>query len=535
MSVNIGLSGLEMERGTESIHACFPAEMEGDNCSPRDEVRESRKQARDSSISGCFGWVRKWICIKNDLDSDEDFYERKCPDNTGECTEDSRDSSTGGCFECIRKWVCEKFPRSLVKEQETLTAQRPVTPVAVTAERPVTATEQRPETPVTATEQLPVTVTAQRPVTATEQGPVTPVAVTAQRPVTPVAVTAQPPVTAIEQRPVTPVTATEQLPVTVTAQRPVTPVAVTAQRPMTATEQRPVTPVTATEQLPVTVTEQRRGEWNCVRDRNEGSHTATCSTGDHADYTLHEGEAQCSMLNREDAVEPDMMSAAETQGGAENSVSEGDENGQTLSLPAPELKEMDPQATEERPVNASAEQVQTELGVPKTDKQMKKLEKENRRLRKILKNLTEERGEQLDEEFEPPSMQDALCQKNYMRKVKKQSKKMEDRITSLRALSGASKDPNSTATCDGNSTATGESDSPATCDGDSTVTGKCDRLATGEGDSTATCDGDSTATGEGDSPATCDGDSTVTGKCDRLATGEGDSTATCDGDSTATD
>ncbi|XP_033611203.1 uncharacterized protein LOC111874073 isoform X2 [Cryptotermes secundus] len=376
MSVNIGLSGLEMERGTESIHACFPAEMEGDNCSPRDEVRESRKQARDSSISGCFGWVRKWICIKNDLDSDEDFYERKCPDNTGECTEDSRDSSTGGCFECIRKWVCEKFPRSLGKEQETLTAQRPVT-------------------------------------------------ATAQRPVTPVAVTAQRPVTATEQRPETPVTATEQ--------RPVTPVAVTAQRPMTATEQRPVTPVTATEQLPVTVTEQRRGEWNCVRDRNEGSHTATCSTGDHADYTLHEGEAHCSMLNRADAVEMDLMSAAETQGGAENSVSERNENGQTLSLPAPELKEMDPQATEERPLNASAEQVQTELEVPKTDKQMKRLEKENRRLRKILKNLTEERGEQLDEEFEPPSMQDALCQKNYMRRVKKQTKKMEDRITSLRA------------------------------------------------------------------------------------------------------
>ena len=105
-----------------------------------------------------------------------------------------------------------------------------------------------------------------------------------------------------------------------------------------------------------------------------------------------------------------------------------------------------PAPTEARPLKASAEQEQGELGEPKTDKQMKKLEQENRRLRKILKNLTEERGEQLDEEFEPPRMQDALCQKNYMRRVKRQSRKMEDLIKNLRAAPrNRTRDPDSRA------------------------------------------------------------------------------------------
>ncbi|XP_033606231.1 uncharacterized protein LOC117282081 [Cryptotermes secundus] len=158
-------------------------------------------------------------------------------------------------------------------------------------------------------------------------------------------------------------------------------------------------------------------ELDCVSVRSEGSHTA-----------------HRSMLNRVDAVELGLKSAAGNQEGAQNSVSEGDGNAQTLSLQAPQLKEMEPSATEEGPLNASAEQVQTELEVPKIDKQMKKLEQENRRVRRILKNLTEERGEQVDEEFEPPSMQDAVSQKNYMRRVKRQTRKMQDIITSLRAI-----------------------------------------------------------------------------------------------------
>ncbi|XP_023708084.1 uncharacterized protein LOC111864801 [Cryptotermes secundus] len=187
------------------------------------------------------------------------------------------------------------------------------------------------------------------------------------------------------------------------------------------------------------------------------------------------------MLNSADAVGLGLRSAAENQGGAENSVSEGDENAQTLSLQAPELKEKDPSATEARPLSASSKQVQKELGVPKTDNRMKRLEKENRRLRKILKNPTEERGKQLDEEFEPPSMQDALCQKNYMRRIKRQSRKMEDFIKNLIAAPrNRTRDPDSTATGEGNSPATGEGESPLTSDGECT--------ATSEGDSKSTAD-----------------------------------------------
>jgi hypothetical protein len=133
-------------------------------------------------------------------------------------------------------------------------------------------------------------------------------------------------------------------------------------------------------------------EGDCVSVRNEGSHTATCSTGDQhgfsadADYTLHEREAHCSML----AVELGLKSTEEKQEEAENKVSVEDENAQTLSLQASELKEMESSGTEAQPLTASAEQEQVELGEPKTEKQMKKLEKENRRLRRIPKNLTEE-------------------------------------------------------------------------------------------------------------------------------------------------
>ncbi|XP_023703433.1 dentin sialophosphoprotein-like [Cryptotermes secundus] len=255
------------------------------------------------------------------------------------------------------------------------------------------------------------------------------------------------------------------------------------------------------------------GEGNSVSYRNEGSHTVTCSTGDHAYYTLHEREAQCSMLNSADAVELGLKSAAENQGGAENSVSEGDENAQTLSLQAPELKEMDPSATEAWPLNTSAKQ---------------------------------ERREQLHEKFEPLRRQDAPCEKNKMRKTMKETnrgqRRLEELTKRLRAVpQNTTRDPDSTATCDGDSTATGECDRVAAGKGDSRATDKCDRLAASKGDSTATCDGGSTATGEcdrlaagkGNSTATCDRDSTAT--CDRgsTATCNGDSTATGEGESTA--
>jgi hypothetical protein len=40
---------------------------------------------------------------------------------------------------------------------------------------------------------------------------------------------------------------------------------------------------------------------------------------------------------------------------------------------------------------------------------------------------------QLDQEFEPLRMQNALCQKKYMRRIKKQSMRMEELIKKLRA------------------------------------------------------------------------------------------------------
>jgi hypothetical protein len=94
---------------------------------------------------------------------------------------------------------------------------------------------------------------------------------------------------------------------------------------------------------------------------------------------------------------------------------------------------MELSAPEKRPLDTSIEQAHMELGERKTDRQMKKLEKENRRQRKILKKLTEERGDQLDQEFEPLRMQDALSQKNYMSWIKKQSMRMEELIKKLRA------------------------------------------------------------------------------------------------------
>jgi hypothetical protein len=105
-----------MEGGTENIHACFPAETEGDSSSPHDEFRESTKQARDSTSSCCFGWVRTWLCDKNNLDIDDDFSENNYPENTGDGSKHSRDWSTGGCFEWIRRWVREKVPRNSGKD-----------------------------------------------------------------------------------------------------------------------------------------------------------------------------------------------------------------------------------------------------------------------------------------------------------------------------------------------------------------------------------------------------------------------------------
>jgi DNA repair ATPase RecN len=57
------------------------------------------------------------------------------------------------------------------------------------------------------------------------------------------------------------------------------------------------------------------------------------------------------------AVQLGLKVAAEKQEEAENSVPEEDENAQTLSLQASELKEMEPSGTEARPLTANAEQV----------------------------------------------------------------------------------------------------------------------------------------------------------------------------------
>ena len=57
--------------------------------------------------------------FQNNLDSDEDFFEKKCPDNTGKGTEDSRVSSTGGCFESIRRWISGKVNRLQTGEGES--------------------------------------------------------------------------------------------------------------------------------------------------------------------------------------------------------------------------------------------------------------------------------------------------------------------------------------------------------------------------------------------------------------------------------
>jgi hypothetical protein len=143
-----------------------------------------------------------------------------------------------------------------------------------------------------------------------------------------------------------------------------------------------------------------------------------------------------------------------------NGVKVEDESGETVDLQESELKEMELSAPEERSLDTNIEQAHMELGERKTDRQMKKLEKENRRQRKLLKKLTEERGEHLDQEFEPLRMQDALCQKNYMRRIKKQSMRMEELIKKLKAAPrNRTTEPDSTATADGYSTATGEGDS----------------------------------------------------------------------------
>ena len=124
------------------------------------------------------------------------------------------------------------------------------------------------------------------------------------------------------------------------------------------------------------------------------------------------------MLKSSNAVETGLKSAAENQGEAENSVSEGDQNGQTPSLQAPELTEMDPSATEARPLSASSNQG---------------------------------RREQLQEKFEPLRRQDAPCQKNRMRATTKETNKVERRMEELmKSLRGVprntTRDTDSTAT-----------------------------------------------------------------------------------------
>jgi hypothetical protein len=91
-------------------------------------------------------------------------------------------------------------------------------------------------------------------------------------------------------------------------------------------------------------------------------------------------------------------------------------NGETLSLQALHMKEME--ATEGLPLDTRVEEAHMELGGRKTDRQLRKMEKENRRKRHILKELIEKRGEQRDQEFEPIRIQDALSRKKYMRRKK---------------------------------------------------------------------------------------------------------------------
>jgi hypothetical protein len=97
------------------------------------------------------------------------------------------------------------------------------------------------------------------------------------------------------------------------------------------------------------------------------------------------------------------------------------------------VNEKEPPATEGRPLNKSVEQAHMELGERKTDRQIRQMEKENRRQRMILNKLIKERGGQLHQEFEPLRKQDALNQKNYMRRIKKQSMRMGELIKMLRA------------------------------------------------------------------------------------------------------
>jgi hypothetical protein len=77
-----------MECGKESIRGYFPDETESDTGSYYGELRdytgEGTKHSRHSFTSGCFGWVRRRICGKNNLDSDSHSYEKKFPDYTGQ-------------------------------------------------------------------------------------------------------------------------------------------------------------------------------------------------------------------------------------------------------------------------------------------------------------------------------------------------------------------------------------------------------------------------------------------------------------------
>jgi hypothetical protein len=148
------------------------------------------------------------------------------------------------------------------------------------------------------------------------------------------------------------------------------------------------------------------------------THHKGVATG--SSYALDKGEVQCQTLNREDAVEQVLMDKEEKQKEAENELAQEkeetqeDDNGQTPdTLQAPQVEEKELSLTDGRFLDKNAEEAQIELGEAKTDQQTKKLKEENRRLCKILKQLIEERGKQFDEEFEPLTKQDALCQKNY--------------------------------------------------------------------------------------------------------------------------
>jgi hypothetical protein len=167
----------------------------------------------------------------------------------------------------------------------------------------------------------------------------------------------------------------------------------------------------------------------------------------------------------------------------ENGVKVEDESGETLCLQHSELKDMELSTPEELPSGTNIRELITALCIAhmapeeqKTEGQMKKLQKGNRRQRMILKKLTEERGEKCDQEFETLRLQDSLCQNIYMRRIKKQNMRMEELIRKLRGAPwNSTTNPAVTATTDGNSIADGESDRAVTDDDYSTANSDGDK------------------------------------------------------------